>query len=222
MKNSRVVALLYLIVATISISGCGTNKKNIHKVEKYLEDKYDEEFDFRGTINGSPIPFAKGDILTVQFECDAYPDLVITANYNSKTKKYTDNMQAIIYYDEVTSRLQDVVESAGVYDYKLEFRVPEMAVNSDNDSGYTIDKYMAESNTFKAMTVILTKDIDDEFMNDFLNQLVCNNISIHGRVAQVVSMECIPDSDLNNYTTGKNLVKAFNFKVTNGEIERAD
>lgn len=212
MKHKFKIIIAVMIMGLLT--GCGEN--NVAKIESYLEDKYNEDFEFKTIINSSPIPFAKSTVTTAVFDCESYSDLVITASYNSKTKKYSDNMVAIVYHKQMMSTLDDILSSIGIYDYKIERNIAEKAVDSD----YSFEEYMSDSKTYKNVTVVTTSTVNEAIMNDFANSLIDKDISLNGRVAQLYIMDEIDDRyELNNSTIGDNVVTAFNFKVADGKIE---
>lgn len=63
--------------------------------------------------------------------------------------------------------------------------------------------------------------MEDSFPEELTNKLIQENISVQGRVAQVLDITAIDDTyGLNNSTIGDNVVRAFNFKVSNNEVDR--
>lgn len=216
MKNSKLLSLLCIVFTALAISGCSSDSVSSKDMCKYLEDKYDTQFEFMSIINNSPVPFSNNPVKTAQFKCSDYSEL-ITISYNSKTKTYQDNFQAVVYYDDVVSRFENIVESLDIQKYKTEFRISEVPI----EYGCSLDDYLANDGAFKGITIVTDKNLEDSFPEELTNKLIQENISVQGRVAQVLDITAIDDTyGLNNSTIGDNVVRAFNFKVSNNEVDR--
>lgn len=183
----RFISIISMLLVAISLTGCD-NVYPTDEMEKYLESKYDTEFELIGTINGSPIPFARENIVMAQFKCMDYPDKIVTASYNRREGKTNDNIPILEYYDNINELTDKLATLAGIVDYRIEQRIPDSVIVRTNT--YTYEDYLKNYN-WKFVAIVTTQDISDSTAETILNYLEDENISLDVRLAQIDSFDSI-------------------------------
>lgn len=197
------------IIVAMALTGCGTSP--VSAIESYLEKTYNEEFEYITTINGSPIPFSKPNVVTAQFKCDKYENNIVTASYTISEGKTTDNIPALEYYENINGIIDKTMSLSGITNYVKQQRIPDMVIQRTNN--YTYEDYLTNWQ-WKRAVVITEQEINQQNVDIILNYLETNKVSLNIRIAQIDSYENIDDyTELFNISASKYISKSVNIEA---------
>ena len=172
----KYILLLVTALLLTGLAGCSMtkNRYNHYGVVKYLENKYDDKFEYYETYGGTLFDSDSWK----KFICtsEKYPGKHILVIYDVKYKKYHDNYLDIKYARQV-DELFDSMLSEVFGDDPYYFRHYEGAdvsgLVSQYDADTTFEEYIAEENL--SLTAFIKSDKSNEEIESKLKKQILTN-----------------------------------------------
>ena len=174
MKKYIVLVVTTLILTGLAGCSMTKNRYNHYGVVKYLENKYDDKFEYYETYGGTLFDSDSWK----KFICtsEKYPGKHILVIYDVKYKKYHDNYLDIKYARQV-DELFDSMLSEVFGDDPYYFRHYEGAdvsgLVSQYDADTTFEEYIAEENL--SLTAFIKSDKSNEEIESKLKKQILTN-----------------------------------------------
>ena len=182
----KYILLLVTALLLTGLAGCSMtkNRYNHYGVVKYLENKYDDKFEYYETYGGTLFDSDSWK----KFICtsEKYPGKHILVIYDVKYKKYHDNYLDIKYAHQVDelidSMLLEVFEDDPYYFIHYE-GADHSGSASQYDADTTFEEYIADKN--HNLTAYIKSDksneeVESKIEEQILNSgMYCRNICLH-------------------------------------------
>ncbi len=145
MRNliSKAILLCISAILMTGVTGCMSNESYVDKMVAYMNEKYDDTFEYSAPYGGGP--GATSTQIVVKSE--KYPDAQIWVEYYTEDGKdiFADNYVSYKYEEQTRDVLQKLLTDVFQSDVKLRYTVGTKGVLNNFTDNTTFDEYASDS-----------------------------------------------------------------------------